>query len=516
MTHRSSRRPQSQFQASSCVTFSGLFCSRLLLGGFLTCALAAGAVDPATALRVDETLRHSLSLSEDLQSLCDGIGPRMSGTRGMRDALKWGRQAFSAAGLVSVRLEPVRMPLRWEEGSTRVEILLSPAFSIRGAASALSPALPESLDLDLVDGGRGDAGTFASAPVRFDGAVALVELKPVRTLEELATEQRRAMVALREASDAGVRAVLYVSTRSDGLLYRHVNNIAGVLDPIPSAVIGREDGLRLLALLRSGERIRVRLALPNQIGGPYDTANVVGEIPGVQEPEEIVVLGAHLDSWDMGSGCLDNAVNVALVTHVARSIVAAGVRPTRTLRFVLFGGEEFGLFGSRAYVERHRSELSRHVAVVVHDMGGGPLIGYSTGGRDDLEPQLRTLVDAALGTEADQGAAETHFFSDNFPFLLAGVPALFGIQDVSEYIRPYHSEADTLEQVQPSEVLTAAAVAADLLLDIASRPERFGQHLDREEVRDWLRRSGLGRHLRFLGVSDSWLLRAEGADKGSR
>ena len=127
------------------------------------------------------------------------------------------------------------------------------------------------------------------------------------------------------------------------------------------------------------------LSLPNVTGGPFEARNVVAELRGSELPEEIVLVGAHLDSWDLGTGCLDNGANVALVIEIARSVVASGVRPRRSVRFVLFGAEEQGLLGSRAYVRDHRGELDSHVAVVVHDMGVGRMEGYSLGGRRDIE-----------------------------------------------------------------------------------------------------------------------------------
>lgn len=428
----------------------------------------------------------------------------MAGTGAMRRALEWGRRSFSEAGLSNVRLEAVPVPLRWEEGETRIEVVEPSSFPLRAASSALSPAIPAAIEVEVVDGGSGKQGSISRQADRFRGKVPLVELNEVRSFDDVAAEQRDAMVAIGEAERAGALAVLFVSTRPHRLLYRHVNNVAGRLDGIPSALIAREDGLRLLRILRGGERVRVRIAMPNLIGGAYQTANVVGEIRGVDIGDEIVLVGAHLDSWDMGTGCLDNAANVALVMHLARSILAAGAAPRRTLRFVLFGGEELGLFGSRAYVERHRAELDRHVASIVHDMGAGPLAGYSVGGREQLLPKIEEI----LGTEGPAGeyrhTREAFFLSDNFTFFLHGIPSLFAVQDTSAFYLSYHSEADTLDKVEVRHVTNSAVVAVTAALGIANRPSRFGKRLSKSQVLHWLRQAGLVRHLRFLGVWESW------------
>ena len=449
-------------------------------------------------------MADSAPLKADLHALCDGIGPRMAGTEGMREALVWGRDAFADAGLVNLRLEAVPMPLLWMEGDTQVDLVAPARTRLRAAASALSPSVPEMIEGELVDGGTGEPGSISGRADGFRGKFLLIELDQVGSFDDLAVEQRDAMVALREAARAGALAVLFVSTRPNQLLYRHVNNISGRIDPIPSALVAREDGLRLLRLVRSDESVRVRLVMPNRIGEPYETANVVAEIVGADLPEEIVLVGAHLDSWDMGTGCLDNAVNAALVVHVARSIQAAGVRPSRTLRFVLFGGEEFGLFGSRAYTKLHRSELDRHVATIVHDMGAGPLVGYSVGGRDELLPRLEEILDAEDRETGYRHTREAFFLSDNFTFVLQGVPSLFAVQDTSGFFLTYHSEADTFDKIRVDDVVNSATVAASLALRIANSESRFGERLSERQVTAWLRRVGLVRHLRFLGVWDAW------------
>lgn len=480
--------------------------ARTLFAGLLAIHAVASGAGLEAEERLDKALQAKLGFTTDLRTLCSDIGSRMAGTAGMREAVGWALTAFADAGLEAIRTEPVRMSLQWAEGKTSVQVLSPRARPIRAAISALSPSIDGEVDLELVRYESAPAGVSLLDSERLQGSAVLVELDGVDSFQDLAVEQRRAMVALRRAAESDAEAVLFVSTRSDQLLYRHVNNIAGTLDPIPSAVVGRDDGLELLDVLKSGESVRLRIELRSRIGGPYDTSNVLADIPGDEWPTEVILLGAHLDSWDMGSGCLDNAVNVALVMHVARSIIASGVRPKRTLRFALFGGEEFGLFGSRSYVGRHRAELDAHVVAMVHDMGGGPLTGYSSGGRDDLLPELRSILDAAGLPDAQRATSDTHFFSDNFPFMLEGVPTLFGIHDVSTYVRPYHGEADTIDKVHVDEVLKSARATAAVALEIANRPERFGDRLSSDRIRDWLHESGLDRHLRFLRVWGAWYL----------
>ena len=482
----------------------------------LALAAVAGASGPPDSERVANFLRASGRLESDLRALCDGIGPRMAGTDGMRRALEWARRSFEDAGLADVRLEPVTMPLRWAEVGTRIEVLEPSRFPVRASSSGLSPAIPEATEAELVDGGKGRPGFITATPGRFQGKALLVVLDEATSFEELGVEQRDAVIAMREASEAGALAVLFVSTRPNGLMYRHVNSISGRLDPIPSAILAREDGLRLARTLQAGDRPRVRIRMRNRIGGSYRTANVIGEIPGTDLASEVVLLGAHLDSWDMGTGCQDNAVNVALVLNVARAIADSGGRPRRTLRFVLFGGEELGLFGSRAYVEAHRDELDRHVAAIIHDMGDGPLTGYSVGGRRELLPTLERVLETHDRARQFRHTDDPYYFSDNFPFMLHGVPSLFGVQDTSGFFLTYHSEADTYDKVDVETLADSSVAAAAALLGIADLPDRFGARLDRSRVLAWARRQRLVRHLEFLGVWEDWRPAAQTPASGAK
>src|SRR5205823_295615 len=135
-------------------------------------------------------------------------------------------------------------------------------------------------------------------------------------------------------------AIAFQSTRPHDLLYRHTNSVAGEIDRIPIVLVAREDAARMARLLASGQKLHADISIPNKITGPITAANVVAEIKGSDKPDEYVILGAHLDSWELGTGALDNGCNAALVIDALRAIKAAGVRPRRSMRFVLFSGEE--------------------------------------------------------------------------------------------------------------------------------------------------------------------------------
>ncbi len=478
---------------------------------FAACLIVAASAggsefpDFAAAKHLPAQVNRSPSIEENLRVVCDELGGRLPGSPAMRRAVEWAVGAFRQAGVDDVHTETFSMPSAWREGLVRIEITAPVAFQVPGVSSAWSPATPpEGIDAEVIDGGSGTTGRILRMKEKARGKILLIRSQVVATFQDLANEQRDATIALREAARVGAAAVLFTSTRPNGLLYRHINVIDGRLDPIPSALVSREQGLRILRLLEAGREVRMRLSLPNETGGPFEQRNVVAEIRGREKPDEVVILGGHLDSWDLGTGCLDNGCNVVLIIEVARAVVAAKLRPRRTLRFILFGGEEQGLFGSLGYVRSHREELDSIAAVVIHDMGIGKIKGYSFNGRHELEEGLREAMAPLDGRGADDHGATAFLGTDHFDFLLEGIPALVAMQETEDYVPVYHSSADTLDKVSVRELKDRAAIAAVTVYNIADRPKRLGRRLSREDVQFLLEDTGLDDQMKFLEVWEDW------------
>ena len=471
-------------------------------------AAFAGASDfpDLTASRkLQAQIADSPSIEENLRVVCDELGGRIAGSSAMKRAVEWAVDAFRQAGVDDVHAETFSMPSAWREGAVRLEVTAPIAFPVRGVSSAWSPATPPGgIDADVIDGGSGTTGRIIRMKKKARGKILLIRSNAVATFQDLANEQRDATIAMREAARVGAAAVLFTSTRPNGLLYRHINVIDGRLDPIPSALISREEGLRILRLLEAGREVRMRVSLPNETGGPFEQHNVVAEIRGREKPEEVVILGGHLDSWDLGTGCLDNGCNVALIIEVARAVAGAKLRPRRTLRFVLFGGEEQGLFGSLGYVRSHREELDSIVAVVIHDMGVGKIKGYSYNGRHELEKGLREAMAPLNDRAGDDHGSAAFLGTDHFDFLLEGIPALVAMQETKDYVSVYHSSADTLDKVNVRELKDRAAIAAVTVYNIADRPKRLGRRLSRDEVQFLLEDTGLDDQMKFLELWEDW------------
>ncbi len=486
-----------------------IFVPRLLLLCLLASALlAALPAQPQRSLTAAERIIAAAlgpgPIEDNLRQLTDEIGGRMSGTVAMRRAAEWAVAAFKQAGVDTVRTEPFTMPSSWREGATRVAVISPVAFPVKAVSLGWSPPTPAGgLEADIVDAGMGTEEDFARArPAR--GSILLVHSQVIRTWADLFGEYGRAPAILGRAMASGAAAVLWMSSREHKLLYRHVNNFLGQIDRLPQALVAREDAQRIVRLLAAGRRVRVRLEMPNEAGGPVEERNVVAEIRGHERPEEVVMLGAHLDSWEMGTGALDNGCNSALVIDAARAIVAAGVKPPRTLRFVLWSGEEQGLIGSWRYVQQHRAELDNLVAYVNFDEGMGRVLGYSLGGRADIESALREILEPIASWGSNAHTADAFIGTDNFDFMIEGIPTLVATQEEHNYIVNYHASSDTFDKVDIRELKLHTALAAVTVYGIAEREARIGPRLTRSEVEALMQRTGLDQQMKLFGFWPLW------------
>ncbi|HZS51967.1 MAG TPA: M20/M25/M40 family metallo-hydrolase [Bryobacterales bacterium] len=483
-------------------------------------SVVEGASSGAAAYRLIDEVANTPTLESNLRVLCDEIGGRLPGSDAMRRAISWAIDAFHKAGLTSVHTESFSVPNSWAEGATRAEVISPVRFVIHAAATGWSSPIPNGIEAEVLSGQRGEEGEVERLGAAGKGKIIIIGSEPLNNFQDLGMEQRRATIAMREAEKIGAAAVLFMSTRPQGLLYRQANLVDGRLDKLPSAVVAREDAQRLLRLLEAGRRVRMRLALPNKIGGPFQAKNVVAEIRGAEKPAEVVIVGAHLDSWDLGTGCLDNGCNAALVIEAARAIQAAHLRPKRTIRFILFDGEEEGLLGSRAYVAQHRAELDNIVAVVIHDMGSGRISGYSLGGRGEIEPALDEIMGPVNYLGATNHTNDAFFGTDHFDFLLQGIPTLVANQDTTVYVPNYHAQSDDFDKVDLKELKDQATIAAVTAYNIADRPDRLGKRLTRAQIARLLRETRLDEQLKFLGLWQEWESgrrgRRDGGDSSAR
>jgi carboxypeptidase Q len=420
-------------------------------------------------------------LLSDLQELCDRIGGRPTGSPACERAIDWGVAKFKAIGVDSITTEPFEVPSGWAAEGAAAECIAPERFPIRLAAAPYSASTKGTLEAPLVDAAEGSADSFAKLGARAKGAIALISTPEMKTLDDLFADYMRTPLILEAARKAQVAALLLQSTRPRGLLYRHPVAMANEPLAPAAAVISREHAGRLARLAAAGD-VRVRLSLYNRTGGAYQSRNVIADIRGRERPDEIVLLGAHLDSWDLGTGADDNGANATLVIDAARAIQALGMKPRRTIRFVLFTGEEQGMYGSAGYVLRHRAELDNHNAVVVFDIGTGRTTGFFLNGREDLRAPLEKALAGIGGFELNENPGDALDGTDHFDFLLSGVPSLVANQDATPYLPNYHAESDTFDKINARELKANTAIAASLVWALAENPARFGRRQTKEEI----------------------------------
>jgi carboxypeptidase Q len=447
-------------------------------------------------------------LAENLRRLTDEIGGRLTGSPAMAKAVDWAVAAFRDAGVEDVHTEKFMIPNTWSEGATRVEILSPSAFPLHAVSVAWSPATPQGgIEANIVDAGGGAPEDFARIGGAAHGAILLVHTDALRTFDDLFAEYLRNPGIIERATSAGASAILWMGTRQGMLLYRHLTGLGldGSLEKLPQAIVAREDAQRLARDLAAGRRVRVRLELPNRIGGPAVEQNVVAEIRGRERPNEFVLLGAHLDSFELGTGALDNGCNAALVIEAARDIHLTGLRPKRSIRFVLFSGEEQGMLGSWAYVRAHREELDRTDAAIIFDEGSGRVTGFSLGGRADLQPEvLRQSLAPVSSWGVSHFTDDAILGTDNLDFLLEGVPNLVANQEEADYVANYHASSDTYDKVDLFNLRLNTAVAGVLAFSLAEFATRLGPRLSRPEIDALLKNTGLDSQLKTLELWPSW------------
>lgn len=417
-------------------------------------------VPPEAALLMGRALAEGGAF-ERLAELTDTVGARLTGSPGAEAAVRWARERFQRDGL-PVRLEPVRVR-RWVRGAERAEVLPAPGW--RGQPLAVT--------------------ALGGSPPTPPGGLAaeVVEAWSLEEVERLGEAVRGKLVLLQHRMGEGDGYGKAVRLRSRGPAAAARAGAAGTLvrslstlamraphtgqtrfDPgersIPAAAISTEDADLIHRLLGRGP-VKVKLTLGCGPGDPpeVESANVVAEIRGREAPGEVVLLAAHLDSWDLGTGAVDDGAGVAMVMDAMRLAASMPRPPRRTLRAVLTMNEENGLDGGVAYAERHRDELARHVAAVEADSGAGRPTGVRvTAGPGGLEA-MRALTRPLASLGAD-GVAGEGGGADVSPLHYQGVPVLSVAQDTSRYFDWHHTAADTLDKVNPRDLAQATAALA--------------------------------------------------------
>ena len=446
-------------------------------GGAGVLAAWTSVAGPAPSASYAETARRIVAAETAegrafsiLEHLSDRIGPRLTGSKNAEAAVAWTAAELRAYGL-TVRTEPVPVP-HWVRGVEEAAIVGPVDQEIRVTALGGSDPTPEEgITAEVIESPSLDGLSALGAEAVRGKIVLFSGPMTARGMEGYAAAVPQRTRGAAAAARLGAVAVLVRSlgTLSARLVHTGAVTYEAGVARIPAAAVTAEDAL-LIHRLRSAGPVRVRLRLGCRTLPEVLSANVVADLPGRERPEEVVVLGAHLDSWDLGTGALDDGAGVAMVMESLRLLKALGLTPRRTLRGVLFMNEENGLRGGKAYAEAHAAELARHVAALETDSGAARPTGWSAtvgaGGIDVLKDVARLV--APLGAEpvvAGGGGADIE------PLHAAGVPTIGLRLDGTHYFDWHHSPADTLDKVDPAELAAGAASLAVMGYVLADMPD---------------------------------------------
>jgi len=409
----------------------------------------------------------------DLQELCDTIGPRMTGSDRLRRAQAWASAKLTAMGAVNVHEEAYGFGHAWTRGEERARLLTHNQVPLMIAQQAFTPGFDKPVQGEVMEPGDFKLETLQALKGQLKGKILLRGMTP-RPAPGPPRPDPKAQDALTQfLKDEGVLAVLTMSNKAYGLLTTGGGPGREPGRPsIPGGTLTQEGFKQLQRLLARKEPVRLELMLGGKLSkAPVNDYNVVGELKGSEKPEEVVILGAHLDSWDLGTGATDNGTGSVAALEALRALIALPVKPKRTIRVVLFSGEEQGLLGSKAYAEAHKPEMDRIQAVLVDDMGTGRIRGWALQGREDLRAPLA----AAISPMNDLGLRELPLTrvgaTDHASFLPFGVPAFSAFQEAEDYhTHTHHSHVDTLERVQPEALTQGAQALAVTAWELANAP----------------------------------------------
>ncbi|HXW57691.1 MAG TPA: M20/M25/M40 family metallo-hydrolase [Candidatus Cybelea sp.] len=415
---------------------------------------------------------------EYLEELSDDIGARVTGSPEAGRAIAWGVEKMKAIGLEDVHTESWQLFRGWTRVSADAE-LLSPIHrklmidSLGWVGS--TPAGGVAAEIRPVNAFQIQDEIHNNA-ASWGGKILLVVHRGEPPADRLAAFAKFGDF-LKAAHQAGAVAVIggQGGDKATGMHLTHTGVLGfDTMYEIPVVSMAAEDQDQLERFLARGKTVRLHIDVQNRLtSGPVESANVVGEIRGSTNPEQIVVVGGHLDSWDLGSGSTDNGCGTTTTLGAAEAIVKSGQKPRRTIRFVLFTGEEQGLDGSLNYVKMHKEEMANHVAAVILDNGQGPVTGFDLGGRDDLVPAVQKFADS-LGAFGKMSVDDdTEFGTDTGPFILAGLPGINLKQNSPDYKYTHHSPVDTFDKVDPDILDRDATVMALAAFWIADRPDRL-------------------------------------------
>jgi hypothetical protein len=466
----------------------------------------ASEVDSLVAALLKKT-----PLIEDLRQLCDEIGGRPTGSKANLKAVEWALKKFKEAGVIAKK-ETFLMPRFWLERSSKAIISGDVSFIPQVVAMPFSSSTPEAgVKAPLIDVGHGTKEDFNRIGDKAKGAFLFVETKELLDIEGLFREYARAAEIEKQAFASGAAGVVYMSSRPKGLLYRH-NASRGKENKHPMLIMERDHAKRALRLLRGGKKLFLTAKIDIESGGEYESFNVIGEITGSKKSDEFVVIGAHLDSWGLGTGANDNGCNAVMLIDIARQMKRLNINPKRTIRFALWNGEEQGLVGSWKYTCTHADELDGHIMACSIDVGSGRILGFFTNGRKEMIEPVNQALKPVEGLGPFQQLNVPIVGTDNFDFMIHGIGNLVANHDPADYAPNYHAASDTFDKVDLHQLRLNAAIIAALTYGFANM-EVTWKRQTRAEIQKLIDTTDLKQQMETFNLYPGWLDGTRGRSK---
>jgi carboxypeptidase Q len=413
---------------------------------------------PADVVRTVEGLRERALASPMAYELVEGltteVGPRLAGSPGEQRAISWAEQRLRALRFEAVRVEPFTIPF-WERVSEKVSIIAPAPQDLVATALGGSGSTPEGgLEAEVVRFTSLE-GLRAASRAQVAGKIVFIDEPTTRTQDGSgygAGVAKRSLCAPVTQALGGVACLIRsVGTHSHRFAHQGGNARARNGAVLPAAAISPPDADQLSRLTARGP-VRVRIAIKTESRDGVASGNVIAEVRGRERPDEIVLIGAHLDSWDQGTGALDDGAGVAIVTAAAKLIADLPRRPRRTIRVVLFGAEETGIHGAIAYAARHKDQLANHIVAAESDFGARKVFRFQTRFGPSALPAARAIqrLLAPLGI----GPGDNNAFGgpDVTPLREAGVPVVNLAQNGWDYFDFHHTPNDTLDKIDKEEL----------------------------------------------------------------
>jgi Iap family predicted aminopeptidase len=422
---------------------------------------------------IDAALKDDAALKR-LEYLCYRIGNRLSGSPALEQAVRWSVDEMTRAGLSNVRTIPVRVPhwIRGNESAEMLEPLRKPLFMLGLGNSVATPAGGITADVVTVS----DFNELeALGRARVEGKIVLYDA-PFTAYRE--TVLYRVTGASR-AAHLGAVAALVRSVTPRSLRDPHTGSMGyAAADPkIPTAAVSVEDAMWIHRLTASGQRVRVHLEMQAHFEPDSDSADVMGEITGSTKPDEVVVIGGHLDSWDVGQGAHDDGGGIMAALGAVAMMKQLGLHPARTVRVVFWVNEENGARGGAAYQAWAGDQVAKHVAAIEMDGGAEKPVGFDLVtraglGRDADRMNSEATAIAALLKRIEAGSVTPgEGETDIAPLMNAGVPAL-GLRTVMTHYWDYHhTQADTFDKIVPEDFRRCVAAMAVMSYVMADWPQ---------------------------------------------